>query len=316
MSNYTFASAYLGTKQSSLLTKEQFSELRKVNDENYVLKLHSFGYGLETKNHSLNELVNNEMIFLKKELCEILQNEQLVMMFLTKYDLVNVRSLFKKKLFQIDDDIFEAAGFIDEKVLKDAFLYDDYTHLIEPYKTLILKTNEQKFVSVSELVIYLQQTLQQLLFEKIKKSRDKCLLVYFQMSNDISNLLTLLRFRKMKLKDEDLEDHLLNYGTFEVSEIIKIAHVSDEEILNRYSNLYLSQFRRPLEEALKSHDYSLLEQRLLLFLIEELKTLEVNLKSSATIIKYVILKQIELVDLKRLYANRNILLVREINERK
>lgn len=313
MIDYTFASAYLGTKESSLLFKEHFYELKKVSDEGFVLKLQSFGYGLHNQNNSLYDLVNDEIIFLKKELLETVQNDQLVMMFFTKYDLVNIRSLYKKKLFQIENESFEKAGFISEKILNDAFIFEDYTQLVEPYKTLLLKVNEKQFRSVNELVTYLQLTFQSLLFEKIIKSKDKPLLVYFCMSSDISNLLTLLRFRKMKLNTDDLAIHLLNHGTLEVSEIEKMAKASDDELLMKFANLYMGQFAKPLEEALKTHDYSLLEQRLLLLLIEELKPLEIEIKSSATIIKYVILKQIELIDLRRLYDNRDVLLVSEIN---
>ncbi|MDY0100784.1 MAG: hypothetical protein WCZ47_03805 [Bacilli bacterium] len=312
MVDYTFASAYLGTKQSSLLSKEHFLELRKVSDENFVLKLHSFGYGLGHQNSSLHKLVDGEILHLKKELLEVVQNDQLVMIFFTNYDLVNIRSFYKKKLFQIKDEVFIEAGFIKEKVLRDAFVFDDYTNLIEPYKTLLLKTNEKSFNNVNELATYLQLTFQDLLYEKIIKSKDQSLLIYFQMSTDISNLLTMLRFRKMKLKMDELSLHLLTHGTLEVGDIKKIAGASDDELFNKFANLYMGQFAKPLEEALKTHDHALLEQRLLLLLIEELKPLEINLESSAAIIKYVILKQIEVIDLRRLYANRDVLLMSEI----
>lgn len=312
--DYTFASSYLSTKASSLLTKEQFLELKKVSDENFILKLHSFGYGLKTQDNLITSLIKDETLILKKELLEVVLDENLIMFFFTKYDLVNLRSYLKEKLFQIKRGPFEEAGFLSEKDLENVFTFDDLTFLIEPYKTLLLNLYEQTFNSVNELVIYLQQKFQTLLFEEVYETKDEPLKIYFQMSTDINNLITLLRFRKLGLSKNELQHHLLGHGTLEVDEIINLLNKEDEEIIEKYSNLYITQFVKPLEKVFLTNDYSFLEIELLDLLLKEIKPFEVDVQSSASIIRYVILKQIELIDLRRIYHNREAKLMVELKD--
>ncbi len=305
MTDYTFASALLNTKSASLLSKPQFRELKTADDEGYILKLQSFGYGLDDKSKAVDAIIAGEVLKLKEELIEIMPYDNLPSFFFTKYDLTNIRSLYKKKFFQAETGPFEIAGFLSEKELSQAIIKDDYYGLIEPYKQLITKVDEQFLQDSFELVTFIQKTFQKLLHEQILKRKDSSLEKYFAISTDINNLLSLLRGRKMKLEARMIEENLLELGSIEISEIKDLLYVSDHEIVTRFSTLYMARFCEPLERFFESGDFATLEHSLLTILLDELSSDAIDIKSSAAIIMYIIRKQIEIIDIRRLYLNRD-----------
>jgi hypothetical protein len=64
--DYTFASALLSTKSASLLIKAQFRELRNADDDGFILKLQSFGYGVGEQPKAVEAIVGAEVFETKK----------------------------------------------------------------------------------------------------------------------------------------------------------------------------------------------------------------------------------------------------------
>jgi vacuolar-type H+-ATPase subunit C/Vma6 len=305
MIDYTFASALLSTKTASLLNKAQFRELRNTDDDGFLLKLQSFGYGLGDKSTTVEAIVASEILKLKEELLEIMPHDDLPSFFFSKFDLTNIRAFYKKKLFKASTGPYEEAGFLDEKVLSKAIFNDDYYALQEPYKQLISNTANRVFDSTQSLVTFLEQTFQALLHDFILMRNDPSLTKYFVISTDINNLMTLLRAEKLKLSTEQLKNSLLDFGSITPEEIAKLLNVSKREVVARYTTLYLTRFSEPLEAFYEDGDFTNLEHALIKFLLDELSNEAVDIKACATIIIYVIRKQIEVIDLRRLYLDRS-----------
>lgn len=309
MNDYTFASALLTTRSANLLSKNQFRDLKGSDDQTFVHKLQSFGYGVSLKNVLVDALAESELIKLKEELLEIIPNDDVVMFFFTRYDLTNIRNYYKNKRFKIDISGFENAGFLTEKDLDKAILRDDFYGVVEPFKTLFSLLSTRSYTSVGELVNDIQVTFQDLLFERIQTRKDESLMTYFVISTDIANLLTLLRIRHLKLGMTQLRLGLLNHGLLEASDITLLLECDEREIVNRYSSLYMTRFASSLNRFFENHDFVALEHDLLNVLLDELKPFQVDITCSAALIEYVIRKQIEITDLRRLYIDRNAVLM-------
>ena len=304
MNDYTFASALLATKSADLLTKNQFGDLRQADDAGFVLKLHALGYGLDNKNHTVSEIVESEVIKLKEELREITPHDDLSLFFFAKYDLTNIRSFYKKKLFNIEFSPIEEAGHLSEKELTLAILKNEYSTVDDLYKNLFFRISEQQFQNVNALVHSLQQTFQDLLFEAVLARKDEALKTYFVISTDINNLLTLLRVRRLELNAEYLRSNLLGHGSIDIEEITALLPLQKRDIAERYSLLFMSRFVEPLERFFSEGDFAALEHSLLKVLLEELNSLQIDIRSSSAIITYVIRKQIEIIDIHRLFLSR------------
>ena len=304
MTDYTFASALLSTKSASLLNKAQFRELRNADDDGFILKLQSFGYGVGEQPKAVEAIVGAEVLKLKRELSEIMPNDDLAPYFFTKYDLTNIRAYYKKKLFQAELGPFEPAGFLTEKELSQAILKNDYYNLQEPYKHLIFEANNQTFSDSHSLVTFLEKTFQKLMYEQIKSRQDASLEKYFVISTDINNLITLLRSRKLKSDAEQVKNNLLDCGSISIADIVHLVEASDREVTSFYATAYLTRFSEPLDLFFEDGNFSSLEHALLRFLVDELTSDTVDIKSSANIIIYVIRKQIELIDIRRIHLDR------------
>ena len=92
--------------------------------------------------------------------------------------------------------------------------------------------------------------------------------------------------------------------TLTPEEIAKLLNVSKREVVARYTTLYLTRFSEPLEAFYEDGDFANLEHALIKFLLDELSNEAVDIKACATIIIYVIRKQIEVIDIRRLYLYR------------
>lgn len=305
MNDYTFASALLATRSANLFTKNQFRDLKGCDDQAFVHKLQSFGYGVSLKNVMVDALVESELLKMKEELLEMLPNDDITMFFFTRYDLTNIRNFYKKKLFNIDLDTFEKAGSLSQKDLEKAILRDDYFAISEPYKTLFVSLAGRSFASTGELINVIQATFQNLLYEQIVARKDESLLTYFVISTDISNLLTLLRTRRLKLSIEQLRLGLLGHGLLDSESIVAMYALDDKEVMARYSSLYMSRFALLISQYFDDKDFVNLEHGLMKILLEELKPLQLDIRSSAILIEYVVRKQIEIIDIRRLYLDRN-----------
>ena len=304
MSDYTFANALLATKSASLLSNHQFRELKSTDDAMYLLKLQSFGYAPGEKEQNVDEVVKNEVIKLKEELMSILPNDDLPLFFFTKYDLTNIRSFFKNKFLRTEIESFEDAGYLTYKDLELSILKDNYYGVMAPYKELFSHFFQSSYEDSFTLVNEIQRVFQGLLSEAISKRKDIVLKTYFVISTDINNLLTLLRINKMQMDIVILENNLLDYGSIPVKEIALLHNASSRDIITRYSSLYLTRFVEPLEHYFSDGDFVKLEHALLKILLEELEPYQVDIKSTASIIAYVVRKQIEIVDIRRLYFDR------------
>lgn len=304
MSDYTFASALLSTKTASLLNKVQFRELRNTDDSGFVLKLQSFGYGLGEQNRTVETILESEVLKLKAELMEIMPHDDLPSFFFTKFDLTNIRAFYKKKLFKAEAGPFEEAGFLSEKELSKAIFNGDYYGLREPFKQLISEANNHPFENSQSLVNFLEHSFQRLLGELVINRGDPSLVKYFILSTDINNLLTLLRVGKLKIPIDRIKINLLDYGSISTDDLAKLVNAPKRDVVARYATLYLTRFSEPLESFYEDGNFTLLEHALIKFLLDELAIDAVDIKASASTIIYVMRKQIEILDIRRLYLDR------------
>lgn len=304
MSDYTFASALLSTKTASLLNKVQFRELRNTDDSGFVLKLQSFGYGLGKQNKTVETILESEVLKLKAELMEIMPHDDLPSFFFTKFDLTNIRAFYKKKLFKAEAGPFEEAGFLSEKELSKAIFNDDYYGLQEPFKQLISEANNHPFENSQSLVNFLEHSFQRLLGELVINRGDPSLVKYFVISTDINNLLTLLRVGKLKIPSDRIKINLLDHGSITADDLAKLANAPKRDVIARYATLYLTRFSEPLESFYEDGNFTLLEHALMKYLLDELAIDAVDIKASASTIIYAMRKQIEILDIRRLYLDR------------
>jgi len=303
--DYTFASAFLSAKAATLLDRDQFLDIKKADDDGFILRLQALGYGIGAKGVDVEEIIAREISLLKSELLFILPDDALVVYFFHKYDLTNIRTYYKTRFFNLAKGPIERVGFLDERTLERAIIFGDCANVREPYKTLFAAIEGKSFADPSELSAYLQVTFQDIMYEDILARCDEPLMAYFVLSTDIANLSTLLRARQFELEPFMLKSALLERGEMPIADILALCDADSRAIIERYSRLYMSRFKKPLEQFFLGGGFASLEHALLKVLLDELKPFQSDIRSSASIISYVVSKQIEMADVRRLYVDRS-----------
>ena len=223
-----------GEEALKVLTESDYAsavtELDSVHDFEYML-------AAELKNNF--DLIMN--ISPRPELIETLA---------VRYDVHNLKVLFKAKYLGIKTDLLIPVGSSDLNKLEFAVSEDDYRDFPAKLRQAAESINEDFLVNHDPQVIDL--TLDQVLYDRLinlaREKKSAFLEGLFVRQIDLTNLKTLIRVKKMGLDREFLKKVLLLQGLLPIERLISLI---DESLESLITALNMTEYAEFVDEGVR-----------------------------------------------------------------
>lgn len=296
-----YANGYFKAKSTKILKKQQLETLIAKSDEKFFELLRNYGFGF---NDSIEHLYVKEIKALKKDLIDALDNLDELKIFFYPFDILNTKLIYKQVKENLSTEKFQLnIGNIDPFDIYQALKHDKYTNILE-YEELFKEIKNTKKTEYQQ-INYLIDSLFVEEMKKIAKS-SKPLSDYLTVKLDITNLLTIVRAKRLKLGKEFLEYAVFEGGSLTKNEYIKLYDYSLEELELKVNNLGYFSLKRSLVEYKKTLDLGTLESNFERNLNEILIDYSFQTQGLGYIMTYINLKLAELNNIKIIYYNRGI----------
>lgn len=217
---YLYSVARTRVLETKLLDKnkiEQMIEAKDAQDVFRVLSDTAYADGL-AQIKDVNEyegLLLNELISTYDYIKEVAPDPTLSTIFLLKYDVHNLKVLFKSNILKQDNDhLLMDVGNISVSKLKEMFKEEDFRDL-QPELQLGVKAVYESLETApnpQEIDLILDRALYQAIFYKVHVIKNEFLGTYFQAQVDLINIKTFIRIKSMGYGRDYLTKVILRDG--------------------------------------------------------------------------------------------------------
>lgn len=253
--NYPYANGVIKSIEGNLLDRVKLSKLAKTDKSDFVPALIALGYGNGVVQDQLLDVINNELVSLKKLLQEISPEPQYTDLFYMTYDAMNLKVLYKEKFFGVTrPDTLSKMGAIDIDLLQEAYSTHDYSQLPKVYQSMLIKLekNVTEIDNPRKLSAAIDNHVFTFVFKAIRGSQGGALKSYFQAFVDFANVITLLRSRVLLWEPEVVKDMLINGGKIPLS-VFEAAYL---ELGDHFARSFLDYYEEKITRALKKYQES------------------------------------------------------------
>lgn len=241
-SNYIYISAKIRALEPLILDKNDIDRMinatslvnafQVLNDTDYGNNL----LGVEPENY--REALADDLHQLHDFLQKTTPDKNLFKLMLLPRDFINLKFLFKSKLFDInvDQQIKDNSAY-NSHHLKDLSFENhiNYPEAMKSYieeqkgetldqdikdviRTVLKEVNDK--TKPDEVDAILSQHFYSLSLKIAEEIKNKFIINYFKMSIDVANLLILIRSRRLQLDKERLKSKLIKGGQIDISKIL------------------------------------------------------------------------------------------------
>ncbi len=217
---FPFASASVKARENGLLKKVQLEKMIQAQtaQDAYATLLET-GYGADAQAESAIDFEQTILAELKKAhafVHSIFPNPEIEELFYLQYDYHNLKMLAKAFVLEqtIADSSLSAFGNISTDVIRNAVLERKFTSLTQ-HMDRAMKELDQRFAvkeDISLIDITLDVAYANEICERLKKIRDISVRQYFEVYFDFTNLIIMLRLKRMSFPQEWLKKALLPGG--------------------------------------------------------------------------------------------------------
>lgn len=276
---YAYSVARIKALETRLLDQSHFDRMINASSGEEAIKvLSETDYGSHMA--ELSDIHDFEIVLMAQlkdayELViKICPDPGLIGMLALRYDVHNLKALFKAKFLGITSDLLIPVGAHDLAKLEQAVNEDDFRYLQEKLRRVADKISEEFLINNDPQVIDL--VLDRVLYEQMiysaKESGFEFLEGLFVRQIDLTNLKTFIRVKRMGLDRDFLMKALLPHGSLSVD---RLKAVFDEPLESLISILSASDYAdladRGVREWLEKGTASLLEKLSDDFITEYLK---------------------------------------------
>ncbi len=296
-----FVNGFFKAKSTTLYKKNDYDLLMSTPKEELFNALRLKGYGENIDLKSIDQIISLEF---KKLVHDFKQSEldNLLFMLNLDDDLTNLILVYKEKLYNIKGK----HHFIYNKTYSYDYLYraiieEDYGFLDEKEADFFRSLNEiTKDLKPNELSSLVIKSYYQKIFLKFKKL-DSYVVKYFKLKITMTNILTFLRVKYLKLNEKFLERNLINYGEIEISDFLELFNKEEEDIANRFSNHYLGKDNGAFRQFFKDNNIKSIEDKLYLVFTQDVVDFEYDNSGLGPVLAYMIRKNNEFRNIRTIY---------------
>lgn len=297
---YTFANGYFKAKSTEILNKDDYSALKKLDEERFFGYLNDQGFGLH---EDINQLYESNLKKLKDDLNQTLENNPLIKVFYYDIDALNLKFLYKTHYFNSETkDHVSKLGNIKPQYLINALKHADYSGLNDDEKVIFETLAKYHNLTPKESSDIIDQLFLDLKFNVCYMNKE--LTEYLKVFVTLKNILTIIRAKQIHLSADLMIKSILNGGLFDKNKALELYNGSFEVFLQYVSTLYIGKLDEALNQYKQNEDLEDFELLLDNAFYEILRDYTYQSDTVGPIMMYVFLKEKELENIRVLYFDR------------
>ncbi len=252
---YAYSVARVKALETRLLDQGQFDRMINSSSGDEALKvLSESGYAAAVTEladiHDFEKLLAAELKDSFNIVMKISPVPDLIGMMALRYDIHNLKVLFKAKFLGIKSDLLIPVGSYDLAKLEYAVNEDDFLYFEDKLRRVAENINEDFMVNRDPQVIDL--TLDRVLYEQLifgaREKRSSFLEGLFIRQIDLINLKTLIRVKRMGLHRDFLKTVLLPHGSVSAD---RLTAMIEEPLESLISMLAISDYADLVNEGVR-----------------------------------------------------------------
>ncbi len=252
---YAYSVARIKALETRLLDKGQFDRMINASSGEEALKILSesdYASALAelADIHDFETVLASELKDTFNLVMKISPIPELIAMIALRYDIHNLKVLFKAKYLGIKSDLLIPVGTYDLAKLEQAVNEDNFIYFQDKLRRAAVKITEDFMVNRDPQVIDL--ILDRALYEELilgsRENRSAFLENLFTRQIDLINLKTLIRVKRMELGRDFLKTVLLPYGSLSAD---RLAAMIDEPLESLISMLAISDYADLVSEGVR-----------------------------------------------------------------
>lgn len=303
--NYPYANGIIKSIEGNLLDKIKFTKLAKSEKVDFVSTLIALGYGKGTSEDQLIDVINSELMSLKKLLQEISPEPLYTDLFYMTYDAMNLKVLYKEKIFSVTrPEVVVGMGAIDVSLLQKAMSAHDFSFLPPTYRTLLhnLDISLSNIDNPRKLSAMIDNQVLTFVFQAIKGNRSGALKSYFQAFVDFANVVTLVRTRVLQWEFDVVSEMLIHGGIIPLT-VYESAYLLQGDAFPRaFLDYYEEKITKALKKYQESPSLDKLERTFDALTLEIVSKFRFDAFGIGPIIYYFLKKLAEAKNIRRIYA--------------
>ena len=262
-SSVHYSVARIKVLEKKILNNDKIDRMLSATDASKAFKVlidSEYGGIPEENPRDFEQMIKNELKNSYELINKITPDEELSDIFILRYDYQNAKAYLKMRMLGSDEDnAITDAGKYDAKELREMIFEHDTKGLPEHLAKAINEALKQMNIGVTpqELDTLIDTAYTDYCIDVAKSKKSAFLMEYIQTKIDFSNILMMLRVRRMEA-DFDLfaaaydKGGLIEFKTFK-----KAYSQSDEAVPKFFKNTkYGPKLERKIEEALqKGHTW-------------------------------------------------------------
>ncbi len=252
---YAYAVARVKAMETRLLDQGQFDRMISASSAEEALKvLSETDYAAPVAEledvHNFESFLAEELRYNYDLVIKFSPIPELIGMLALRYDIHNLKVLFKSKFLGVHTDLLVPIGSYDLVKLENAVNEDDYRFLDEKIRRAAQNVTEDFMVNRDPQVIDL--ALDRVLYEHlISEAREKQAVFLeglFVREIDLTNLKTLIRVKRMGLGRDFLKKALLPLGTLSPD---RLTAMIEEPLESFVSMMAISDYAALVNEGVR-----------------------------------------------------------------
>ncbi|MFO7951304.1 MAG: V-type ATP synthase subunit C [Bacillota bacterium] len=252
---YAYSVARVKALETRLLNQSQFERMINSTSAEEALKvLSESDYAAAITEmadiHEFEPVLTDELQYAYDVVMKIAPLPELIGMLALRYDVHNLKVLFKAKFLGIKSELLIPIGSLDLGKLENIVEEGDFRDLPEKLRRAADKITEDFLVNRNPQVIDL--TLDQVLYDQLindaREYRNCFLENLFIRQIDLTNLKTLIRVKHMGMGHEFLRSVLLPHGSISTD---RFATMIEEPLESIISMLAISDYAELVSEGVR-----------------------------------------------------------------
>jgi len=304
--NYPYAIGNIKAIESRIFDKNKFSKLIRVEKNDFLKTLKELGYASSVNSDHLEDYIQAELVALKQYFDEISPDKHLTDLFFMANDATNIKIMFKKRIFGLDQiDVYAQTGSIQPELLETAILNHDYSLLSKDIQALLLGIEKQiDGLSNARLISSkIDNAIYDFIFSQIGFSQARALRRYFQAVIDTTNVMSWLRCRLLEWDINEFEVMFINHGLIPKTVFWESFTMSEETSPRAFMEYYDEKIMKALKTYFEKPELNKIERLFDLLVLELMKEERNESFSIGPIIYYYLQKISEAKNIRMIYAS-------------
>ncbi len=252
---YAYSVARVKAMETRLLDQSQFERMINSGSAEEALKVLSESDYAATITemadvHEFESMLTDELQYAYEVVMKIAPIPELIGMLALRYDIHNLKVLFKAKFLGIKSELLIPIGSLDLGKLENIVEEGDFRDLPDKLRRAADKITEEFMVNRDPQVIDL--TLDQVLYDQLindaREQRNCFLENLFIRQIDLTNLKTLIRVKHMGMGHDFLRSVLLPHGSIPID---RLAAMIEEPLESVISMLAISDYADLVSEGVR-----------------------------------------------------------------